>query len=105
MFGVEHLGKDMWVRLFAGEASPFEVRCCSGQFALMPWMVMALVYVGPYCFSRSDSVGCLLFFAGLMVVSYLWLRVWVRFISANVSWVLGSIFWLAMLGWAISAFV
>lgn len=100
MFGFEHFGKEMWVRFFAGLATPPEVRSCSGQFALMPLMLLALGYLGPYCFSNIDSVGGVLFFVGLLIVGCLWLTLWVKLIPARLSWVLGWGFWLAAFAWA-----
>jgi hypothetical protein len=105
MFGFEHFAKEMWVRLFAGEASPFEVRCCSGMLALMPLMLAAFTWVGPYCFSSTESIGFMLFLTGVMFVGCLLLRAWVAFIPTKVSWVLAAVSWLAALGWAITAFI
>ncbi len=68
----------------------------------MPFMVVAFCYLGPHCFDRTESLAFVLFFAGLLLVSALCLGVWVRFIPAKVSWVLGALFWLAELGWALT---
>ena len=51
----EHLGAKPWVHLFAGQATPFEARVCSGTFALMPFWLAAFVYLGPTCFDQLDS--------------------------------------------------
>ena len=93
MFGFEHfvhLSKDTWVRLFAGQATPFEVRCCSGGFALMPVLLSVLVHFGPLWFP--------LFVAGFLFAGYCW----IRFIPAKVSWVLGAVLWLLVLWLALT---
>jgi len=103
-FGVEHFGKDMWVRLFAGQASPSELRCCSGMFALMPWMIVVFQFIGPYFFITDKSFGFVLFTACVLLASFIWLWVWVSFIPTKFSWVLGTLFWLALIGWSIASF-
>ena len=100
--GFEHLAAKPWVNLFAGQATEFEKRVCSGTFLLMPFWWVAFVYLGPLCFDQPDSFGFWLFVGGLFLISYLWLSLWVRFIPAKVSWVAGTIAWLAVLGLALT---
>jgi hypothetical protein len=94
----DHVAAEPWVHLFAGQATAFEKRLCSGQFALMPWVFVSFVYVVPHC--QIDSLGFVSFFGALIFLGSLWLTAWVKLIPTGVSWVFGAVFWLAVLGWA-----
>ncbi len=80
-----------WEHLLAGVATPFEKRLCSGIFAVGPFMVTGLAYVGP------DSAWFPLFFACYILVNYCWMR----FVPAIASWLLGTVFWLVTILWAL----
>ncbi len=100
LFGFEHLAKDMWVRLFTGQATPYEKRCCSGTFALMPFGLLAFVYLGPRFLARTDLAA--LFMAGFILVGSICFWGWVKLVPAKLSWVLGTVFWLAELWWGLT---
>ncbi len=81
---------DMWVRFFAGQATPFEVRCCSVLFTLMPVMLVVFYQFGPDWFP--------LLVTGLLFAAYCWVEV----IPAKITWVIGAILWLLVLWLALT---
>ncbi len=93
-FPFEHFGAQPWVRLFSGQATPSEVRCCSGMFALMPLAIAAMVHLP----IAAESLRFVVIFAGILLLG----SVWLKFVPAKVSWVLGTIFWLVEVWLALS---
>ena len=85
------------LRLLMGErfrkATPAELRWYSAFFAFMPIGGTLFVYLGHSYLDQAGAVGIWFYAMGCILVALLWLALWTRFVSANISWWIGGIVW------------
>ncbi|HXT39177.1 MAG TPA: hypothetical protein VN887_04050 [Candidatus Angelobacter sp.] len=89
------------LRLMMGErfrnATPTELRWYSGCFAFMPIWGALFVYIGHSFLERAGAIGIFGYMMGFILGGFLWLGLWARFVSSNVSWWIGGVVWLITL--------
>jgi len=94
------------LRLLMGErfrkATPSELRWYSAWFAFLPIWLALSVEIGHSYLDRAGPIGIWLYAMSIIVVGFLWLAAWAKFVSSTVSWWIGGIVWVIALRLAFS---
>jgi hypothetical protein len=85
------------LRLLMGErfrkATPAELRFYSGFFAFTPiWLLLFAYFLHSYL-DHAGAVGIFGYLMLFLIGFCLWLAMWAKFVSSNVSWWLGGFVW------------
>ena len=95
------VGMKIWMRLLMGrrlrKATPKELRWYSGIYLFLPIWGWLFVHIGRSYLDRAGAVSLWFCMMGFMGVVFLWLWLWARFVSANVSWWLAGFVWVITL--------
>ena len=89
------------IRILSGEryrkATPAELRWASAVFAFIPVWGALGIYLGHSYLDHANPFGIWIFMMSCLLIAFIWLYVWTRFVPAMASWILGAIIWLAVL--------
>jgi hypothetical protein len=89
------------LRLLMGErfrkATPTELRWYSGGFAFLPVWMALFVYLGHSYLNHASAIGIFGYMMVCLLVGFLWLAAWARFIPSDVSWWVGGVVWVIAL--------
>ena len=101
------IGMQICTRLLIGrhyrKATSKELRWYSGFFLFIPIWGAVFVYFGHSYLDRTGAVGIWFCAMGGLLVAYLWLWFWARFVPAFVSWWLAGFVWVITLWFTITS--
>jgi hypothetical protein len=92
----------LWIiRWASGErfrkATSGELRWFSAFFAFVPVWLLLFADMGHSYLDKAGVFGIWLYIMACIGLMALWLAVWIKFVPAIVSWVVGAIIWIVML--------
>jgi hypothetical protein len=89
------------LRLLMGErfrkATPTELRWYSGGFASLPIWMALFVRLGHSYLEHAGAIGIFGYMMVCLLVGFVWLAAWARFVPSDVSWWIGGVVWVITL--------